>query len=410
MVEVHQVLPVDRRVEVADLMNGLAAESSELSIFDERVIDFVADLSRRLRRHPGAAELPALTALSYWIRPANIRRMADDWARWSSIDDRIVRVPQGVVFHLPPTNVDTLFVYSWLLSALTGNANVIRLSPSVFESPMPLLDVVGAALTDHDAVGATTAIVTYGHEAEVTRGLSTADVRVIWGGDDTVEAVRAIPAVPSTSELAFPDRYSMALIDTTSLLELDDLGLNQLTHKFFNDAYWFDQMGCASPRLLVWRGRDGAAEASQRFRTALREQIAGREDSQPAASTVIAKLVHASDLAAGGTVTAVDWSENAVTIGTLEALVPEQRDSPGGGLFYEVMVDDLAELVSFVRRKDQTLSHFGFPLDELRSLAVQLGSRGIDRIVPIGDALTFGRFWDGQDLLVSFTRALTVQH
>jgi hypothetical protein len=30
--------------------------------------------------------------------------------------------------------------------------------------------------------------------------------------------------------------------------------------------------------------------------------------------------------------------------------------------------------------------------------------RGVDRIVPFGEALTFGRFWDGYDLLAELTR------
>ena len=36
--------------------------------------------------------------------------------------------PRGNVFHLPPANVDTIFVYSWAISALAGNHNVVRIS------------------------------------------------------------------------------------------------------------------------------------------------------------------------------------------------------------------------------------------------------------------------------------------
>ena len=36
--------------------------------------------------------------------------------------------PRGLVFHVPPANVDTIFVYSWALSALAGNPNVVRIS------------------------------------------------------------------------------------------------------------------------------------------------------------------------------------------------------------------------------------------------------------------------------------------
>ena len=39
-----------------------------------------------------------------------------------------LRFPRGLVFHVPPANVDTIFVYSWALSALAGNSNVVRIS------------------------------------------------------------------------------------------------------------------------------------------------------------------------------------------------------------------------------------------------------------------------------------------
>jgi hypothetical protein len=43
------------------------------------------------------------------------------------------------------------------------------------------------------------------------------------------------------------------------------------------------------------------------------------------------------------------------------------------------------------------------------SFARSLNGSGIDRIVPIGQALAFGRFWDGYDLLAEFTRSTLIQ-
>jgi hypothetical protein len=84
------------------------------------------------------------------------------------------------------------------------------------------------------------------------------------------------------------------------------------------------------------------------------------------------------------------------------------RDGPGGGLFYDVRVDALTELIEHVARRDQTLTHFGCEPAELRALAVALNGRGIDRIVPVGQALAFDRHWDGHDLPHSFTRSVAV--
>ena len=73
------------------------------------------------------------------------------------------------------------------------------------------------------------------------------------------------------------------------------------------------------------------------------------------------------------------------------------------------MISDLSELPSLFGEKDQTLTHFGLAKEQLLELAESLGGRGIDRIVPIGQALDFGRYWDGLDLFQSFTRIISVR-
>src|SRR5262249_35189505 len=126
---------------VADhVVDRLRAAAAALTPFGPEVTAFASDLSRALRRDPQTRVEPAVAALAYWIRPAHLVQLQHDWLVRGEHDERIVRVPRGVVFHIPPTNVDTLFVYSWLLSALAGNANVIRLSTSV--EPTALLRVI----------------------------------------------------------------------------------------------------------------------------------------------------------------------------------------------------------------------------------------------------------------------------
>lgn len=405
--DVRVLSQADGSADALSLVNELRERQRDLSVFDERVTDFVAELSRRLRTDPTCATIPALLALAFWIRPANITRLAEAWADGRAAEPDVVAVPQGVVFHIPPSNVDTLFVYSWVLSALAGNANVVRLSPDASDNASALLAVVDSVLTQHPAIAATTAFVSYDRDERVTAELSSADMRVIWGGDETVGAIRAIHRAPYTSELAFPDRYSLALLRTEAVGELDEGGMSDLAHRFYNDAYWFDQLGCSSPRLIGWVGPGPVEDVQRRFRRALTAEVE-RHGTVVPTSAALAKVVHAADAAATGAVSRVDWSVNQVTTAQVDDLALLRRDSPGGGLFYEVVLPEAADIVDFVVRKDQTLTHFGFDRAILGSLVQSLGSRGIDRVVPVGDALTFGRWWDGVDLLAAFTRSVPV--
>lgn len=409
MTDVERLIPSQTTVNVVEELSRLSSGQQGLVPFDSRVIAFIDNLSRRLRRDPVVRRAPALAALSYWIRSANITRLQTDWKSMCEPQTNLVRVPQGVVFHLPPRNVDTLFVYSWLLSALAGNANIVRLSQGALDESAQLVDLIAKAVAEDEILSSTTSIITYGHEASITSALSLADLRVIWGGDDTIAAIRALPSAPYCRDIAFPDRYSMALMRADRIIAADDAGIRELAHRFYNDAYWFDQLGCASPRLIMWLGEPASAHvASARFRDAVRGELQRRGHESPGTSAVLSKLVHSADLAAQGAVVALDWSHNDATFARIDHLNSHLRDSPGGGLFYEAILDNITQLASFVTRKDQTLSYFGLTETEVHQIVNVLGSRGIDRIVPIGDALTFGRFWDGRDLLTEFSRAIFI--
>lgn len=375
--------------------------------FSEEAIGLAADLSRRLRR--AGRRAPELQALGFWLRPAELHRLARDFAALEATGG--LRAPRGTVFHVPPANVDTIFVYSWLLALLTGNRNVIRVSQRVREQAPLLLDVVTSALAeaDHAAVAAGTAFVTYGHQPEVTTTLSAAsDVRVIWGGDAAVRAVRATPLPVHAVELTFPDRFSMSALRASAYLGLEDGPRDALAERFFNDAYWFDQMGCSSPRLVVVVGDESSARsATDDFFARVRRAVAAK-GYQTDVGGALAKMTYGYQAAMDHRVGAYHHLANEVVLLELDGLDDVRGDFAGGGIFHVVRLDSLHDLVRFVRRQDQTLSHFGFDRVELVDLARALNGAGIDRMVPIGQALDFNRIWDGHDLLAAMTRVVAV--
>jgi len=195
-VKLEQRFPAGPDIEVEDLVNGLA-DADLLSVGDERVVDFLVRFARKLLAPAVARRFPELASLGFFLRRGEIAKAL---AKLDSTDDAL-RFPRGLVFHVPPANVDTIFVYSWALSALAGNPNVVRISSRSAGAASTVLEALNEALAEADPIIARTQrMVTYGRDDAVTAALSAAcELRVIWGGDGSVDALRKFPQIGRAS-------------------------------------------------------------------------------------------------------------------------------------------------------------------------------------------------------------------
>jgi Acyl-CoA reductase (LuxC) len=402
---VEQVIPCAAQVDLDRTLAQLTAPGVPLAPFSDEVIGLCADFSRRLFRDEQAARYPELHALAYWMRKAELVRLGEEFANLKT--QGAVLVPHGLVFHIPPANVDTIFVYSWLVSVLTGNRNVVRLSPRAAEQTGIICRVFNEALASApERIRGNTVVLRYGHEREITQTISAAaDVRILWGGDASVNAVRSIPLPPHARELTFPDRYSFAMVRTSRYLEAEMARRQQLAGEFFNDVFWFDQMACSSPRLLIWLGDADETDMASREFLDLVQAHAKQRGYQVQPQTRLNRFSFACRSVLDGYATGYrDLSELVVLdVDTSRRL---NREHCGGGLLFQSRISALAELEHFVTRRDQTMTCFGFDAPELEALAARLN--GLDRIVPFGKALNFSRFWDGYDLLQELTRHVSI--
>jgi hypothetical protein len=408
----------------ADLRSAISAETwnvdelvadvrarEPLTPFDDRVIAFCAGLSRELLSATGARDLPAVVALGYWLRPASIERARAAFEALAGANTIVV--PRGMVFQVTPANVDTMFVYSWVPALLTGNANVVRLSGRMTDVTRRVLDSVSRVIEEpvFQDVRLRNRLVFASHDDRISRTLSSAaDVRVIWGGDATVEHFRVFPLPPRGRDVTFPNRHSLAIIDAAAVGSADDAELAALADGFFNDAYWFDQGACSSPRLVLWSSPTSelADAPRRRFKAALGAAIR-RRGYVAETGAAIDKMVLGYRRAAAADGVRYERYSNEATWVELPDLTLYDRATCGGGIFFEYVSSDLeGDLLTLVGPEDQTAACFGLSTDVALALARRINGRGIDRWVPIGRALEFDRVWDGYDLLQEFTRRVVV--
>ncbi|WP_412544479.1 acyl-CoA reductase [Longispora sp. K20-0274] len=371
------------------------------------MVDFLVAFAKRLLKPAVARRHPELASLGFFLRRGPL---ADALAPLDGL-----RFPRGLVFHIPPANVDTIFVYSWALSALCGNANIVRISERAAGAATVVLDALTETLADADpVVGRTQSMISYGRDDAVTARLSAAcDLRVIWGGDASVAAIRKFPLAPHARDLTFPDRSSFTVVSVPGWERASAAERRAAAEGLYNDAYWFDQAACASPRTVFWvGGSDGAAvdsgAARREFWGLVREVVAARHPDIDAAMA-IEKRVATYGLALEGQATALHYTGNAVATVDLRTPADLPRRWLGTGVFPEADVATLADLVPLVQRRDQTVTHFGLTAAELLDFARALAGRGVDRFVPLGEALSFAATWDGYHLPHEFTRQVTIK-
>lgn len=375
--------------------------------FHTEVLSFLQSISKAILKDYSYRKYPELIALAYWLRKAHLSKMGELFSK--NTESKLV-LARGTALHFAPSNVDTIFVYSWVLSMLAGNSNIIRISGRKQEQTEFLLRAIISGLEKHSEIGNRTAIITYDHNDETTQYLSEkCHIRVIWGGDETVKSIREIPLAPLAVELAFPNRFSLSVLEAKTILNASTKDLSDLIHRFYNDSFWFAQMACSSPRLVAWVGEEmNIKAAQQRFWGQLDEYLNEHiEEISPALQ--VQKLTTGYLLSAKNNIVHFKHSPNFSLIKAQSMDVDIRERHCGGGLFIELEISLLTDLIPYLNDKDQTLSYFGFSQEQLRDFVINLQNRSIDRVVPIGQALDFEGIWDGYDLLMHFTREIVIR-
>lgn len=369
--------------------------------FDDRALAIMGAISKRILADRKMRQLPQYVALGYWLRPAAISRLKRHLVEE---ENRLVLAPRGVALHLPPTNVDTLFVYSWAISVLAGNCNVVRLPSSMLDDTRELVDLV-ISVIEKQGQADRHLFFNYPVASEFEQQLSRhVDLRMIWGGDAKVLQASAVPIRPDGLSIGFPDRRSFAIVDSAAYRAAEMQARDVLAQNFFNDLYWFDQMGCGSPRMVFWIGEPGDLRGEFFDRL---ETLAEAKKVEVPLGVAIAKIHAGMDLLAEDRAVRMEHRSNRLDLVELKGKEPQQAPSQGGGFLVQRTLDTVDDIVAHVDRATQTLTHFGLSHETLRSLAEKLAGRGGYRLVPIGDALKFDPDWDGVRLFSHMTRVIT---
>lgn len=372
--------------------------------FDRELIEFFQKLSSALidlNKHSDGMD--DAVAFGYWLRPSNLAKMAEHLNRVEQLTQG-VRVPVGKVFHVAPSNVEVLFAYSWAMSTLCGCESIVRVSSKHTEFTKTIIGTI-EKISYLVGLIPTWKFISTPKENHLTISaiVQSSDGIVTWGGDAMVSELRKYTRKPTSQEVVFPDRESIAVVKTAALLTATEEQINALARNLAKDIATFGQQACSSPRLLSWIG--------EKPPTLLRDKLfrrVGKEMSlrgfTPTASESSARNSYIHKIASHPASSISREVFDSLVVIQVEGSNAIRLNHPGCGLLIEVHHENLSDLSNSLKAGDQTISQFGFQAVEWEDPIREWNSFAPSRIVPIGNSLDFHFIWDGHDLIQMFTR------
>ena len=372
-------------------------------LFEDIICCFLNDVSSQIMKQRECKQYPDIITFGFFCRKANIENLKKKYE--GRLNNRIGR---GLSFHIAPSNVPVNFAYSMVAALLSGNACIIRVSEKEFRQTEILCNIINEQLsTSYSKISEYISIIRYHHSDEINEYISgISDIRIIWGGDNTIRNIRKSPLPPRSVEIAFADRYSVAVINSEQYLKITDK--RKIAADFYNDTYLYDQNACSSPRLIYWIGNFEETENAKKiFWDNLHDIVS--EKYKMESVIAVDKYITSCSIAIDHDVHIIKSVDNVISRVQVDRLFKNIYDYRcAGGSFIEYNANDLDDLSEIVTEKYQTLAYIGMDKCALSEYIIGKRLVGIDRIVPVGKTSDFSLVWDGYDLIETMSRLINM--
>jgi len=353
--------------------------------------------------------LPGVAFLAAFLRRDNLEKLVsrelrsmDALTKFTPVSNRksMRLVPKGVVCHWIAGNVPLLGMFSWAVSALLGNSNLIRLSSRQGNFVGPLLELLSTLSDSARAIAEETLVVAFDRDNRPAheRMSQVADVRIAWGAQEAVEAIRSLPSRWECEDIVFGPRVSLAVVDPA---EMASASLERLT----TDIIYFDQMACSSPQVLYFKGDRQQAECLDFLATLEasldRQTQAIQRHSLDFAETYQIQLDRTRVLLSGG-----DLRRDEATRWTLALLDEPRSDVVCANRFLQVVpFQSLDDIYPRIPRNVQTVI-LALGEQEAAEFSERAACRGVCRFPRPGEGNHFDNPWDGVPLVSRLTRSI----
>ena len=396
------VMSIKMNKEIKIIIGNFNLKDGPNDVFDKDTILFLNDLSKEVLNSSICKKFPDLVSFGFWCRRSNIRKIFNNYSFFKN------RMGRGTVLHITPSNVPTNFAYSMVFGLLSGNNNIIRLPSKNFIQVEVLCNILKKLSKKriYKIIFKRLLLIKYDNSDLISSELSEiVEARIIWGGDNTVNKFKTFKTKPRCIDLAFANRYSISLIDSNKLIKLKSKNLSALAKKFYNDTYTMDQFGCSSPNSVFWLGKNKIAKKN--FWHELNKIVNDKYDLDLSGANK--KITNLMNYTLGKN------KGLKVNISNFSLIKLKSKKFNFGnfenvsfGTFVEIDLKNINHLQNYTSEKLQTITYYGTNFKSIKKFIIKNKIKGIDRIVPIGNAFDLTPEWDGIDIISTLSRTLGV--
>tara|TARA_B100001057_G_scaffold499123_1_gene608621 strand:- start:354 stop:1562 length:1209 start_codon:yes stop_codon:yes gene_type:complete len=375
-------------------------------IFSEDVIKLFSLISKDILNYKKINSFPDLASYGFFCREINLNSIKKKYHNHTS-----ERGGRGLALHFTPSNVPLNFAYSLFFSLITGNATIIRIGKNNYEQTKIFLNFLKKRLDTNffKSLSKKVLIINYEKNNEINNYLSkNCEIRIIWGGDNSINEIRKSKIEPHAYELTFPDRYSLCIISSSDYLNSYDPKNEAI--KFYNDTLTFDQNACTSPRLIIWNGTKQINSKARLKFWKYYGKIVKNKKYLFKEGTIIQKIKsqYSSAIELGGknpSLTKDNYIKNSIIKNFPNNL--ENFNAPGG-FFLEYYCSDLNIIKKKLSTKIQTITSIGFSTKEIAKKIDVFNSKGVFRVVPNGQSSNMDLIWDGYEIIFQMSKKINL--
>lgn len=411
----HPITTGESLAQMREIITSLKAQQEWLNNQPvDAIIGLIGEVAKKWSSDPKLHRIKdrGLLFLSSWCDEKHLRSVAsvglrgnigymDHFQPFPDSDKHYLMAnARGLVCHWLAGNVQILGMFALVQSIISKNVNLLKVSSrddGVFTDILNEFKGVtytsesGHTITGDDLLKTISVVYFSRHAGKLGEEMSKeADVRIAWGGRESVETVSAYPARYDAETVIFGPKLSYSVIAKEELSSVQEV--KKLARKISVDVSVFDQTGCASPHNLYIE--EGGVVSPEDFCEMLGDSMIKTELQipKPLMSPEQVSQIHSirGVYDFKGTVKGSETMSWTILLDDLDEI-----DKPVySRVLFVHKVKSIMDSLKYIDENTQTIG-IAAPIEKALKFATAATRKGVMRLPLIGRMLNFEMPWDG---------------